>query len=149
MLFQQTHLGIEFDLFFFGESVPPCLEFIGVFDLPCHERTITPMEYNTNGIQDWLYPLGATLNKRREEWAITRQLLSRDIGCDPIGKLRVAIRAFPALMVIYAGILRVAMQTLLRCGSYRFRQVARFGDVDAGVMVAVKQPDGNILEPSG
>jgi hypothetical protein len=52
-------------------------------------------------------------------------------------------------MVINAGTLSVAMKTLLRRGSYHVRQFARFGNVDSGVMVAVKQPDGNILQPSG
>src|SRR5215469_4059547 len=31
-------------------SFPPCFEFIGVFDLPCHLIYITFMEYNFNGI---------------------------------------------------------------------------------------------------
>jgi hypothetical protein len=41
VLFQQTHLCVEFDLFLLGKAVPPRLEFIGVFDLPCHLTNMT------------------------------------------------------------------------------------------------------------
>lgn len=68
MLFQQVHLGIEFNLFFFGETIPPCLKLIGVLDLPCHSKTIiTYMEYDFNGMlnhdwgQDWNNTLLASL----------------------------------------------------------------------------------------
>lgn len=54
MLLQRMYLGIEFDLFFFGESVPPSLELLGVFDLPCHAANITRMEYNVNGMSGLL-----------------------------------------------------------------------------------------------
>lgn len=49
-MLQQVHFGIEFDLFLFGEGIPPRFEFMGVFDFPCHVINITPMEYNINGI---------------------------------------------------------------------------------------------------
>ena len=50
MLFQQAHFGVKFNLLLFGQVVPPRLEFIGVFDLPCHLTTITHMEYNVDGM---------------------------------------------------------------------------------------------------
>src|SRR5579859_1349998 len=57
VLLQQMYLGIEFNLFFHGQSIPPSLEFVGVLDLPCHISNITSMEYNVNGIQCLLFLL--------------------------------------------------------------------------------------------
>jgi hypothetical protein len=50
VLLQEMYFGIQFDLLFFGESVPPSLELLGEFDLPRHTMNITPKEYNVNGI---------------------------------------------------------------------------------------------------
>lgn|SRR5215467_960635 len=50
MLFEEMYFGIQFDLFFFGEAIPPGLELIGVLDLPRHPTNITYMEYNFDGI---------------------------------------------------------------------------------------------------
>jgi hypothetical protein len=44
------YLGVEFDLFIFGKAVPPRLEFMGEFDLPCLSMNITSTEYNVDGI---------------------------------------------------------------------------------------------------
>src|SRR5205809_6211466 len=49
-LLQQVYFGVEFSLFFCRESVPPCLELVGVFYLPGHRFNITFMEYNVNGM---------------------------------------------------------------------------------------------------
>lgn len=47
--------GVEFDLFLFSEVVPPRFEFSGVLDFPAmREDTITSMEYNINGIREFV-----------------------------------------------------------------------------------------------
>src|SRR5215469_8601342 len=62
MLFQKAHLGVKFNLLVFGEAIPPRLEFIGVFDLPCHGTNITHMEYNVKGISTCCFVRGVSGN---------------------------------------------------------------------------------------